>query len=88
MTTRVYLAAARFSDGPPEQHDLPAERVFVHASEPAELWVETESTAVPAVGKAVCFAFPKRMELGIERITGTVERKVVKGRGAPESPSW
>lgn len=78
MTTRVYLAAARLSDGPPEQHDLPAERVFIHASEPAELWVETESTAVPEAGKVVCFALAKRMELGIERITGTVERKVAK----------
>jgi hypothetical protein len=85
MTTRVYLVAARMGDGPPEPNDLPAERVFIHASEPTELWVETESNAVPETGKAVCFALVKRMELGFERISGTVERKVAKGAVAGAS---
>lgn len=85
MTTRVYLVAARMDDGPPEPSDLPAERVFIHASEPAELWVETESNAVPETGRAVSFALVKRMELGFERISGTIERKVAKGGGASEA---
>lgn len=78
MTVRVYLAAARLMDGPPEQGDLPAERVFVHASEAPEVWVETESGAVPPIGRAVAFALARPMDLGFERVTGTVERKVAK----------
>lgn len=81
MTTRVYLAAVRVNAEPPAQTDLPAERLFIHASDPAEVWVETESTAVPDPGKAVSFALARRMELGFERITGTVERRVEKGAG-------
>jgi len=84
MTQRVYLAAARLSDGPPRPGDLPAERVFIHASHPPEVWVETESHAVPEPGRAVAFALARPMGLGVERITGTVERKLAKraGRGA------
>ena len=78
MTVRVYLAAARLSAGPPEAGDLPAERVFIHASEVPEVWVETESRAVPERGRAVAFAFVRPMALGFERITGTIERTVSK----------
>lgn len=87
MTTRVYLAAVRLVAGPPEQTDLPAERLFIHASDPPEVWVETESAAVPDRGKAVCFALPRRMELGIDRITGTVERQMEKESGAGRGAS-
>ena len=78
MTIRVYLAAAKLTDGPPQAGDLPAERLFVHASEVPEVWVETESTAVPERGKAVAFALIRPMSLGVERITGTIERAVTK----------
>ena len=78
MTVRVYLAAGQLTDGPPEPGDLPAERVFLAASEAPELWVETESGAVPEPGRAVTFAFARPMGVGVERITGTVERKVDK----------
>jgi hypothetical protein len=78
MTTRVYLAAARVIPGPPRPGDLPAERLFVHASDLPEVWVETESRAVPERGRAVCFALARPMGLGVERITGTVERVVPK----------
>ena len=78
MTVRVYLAAARVAPGPPQPGDLPAERVFVHASEVPEVWVETESTAVPERGRAVAFALVRPMDLGFERISGTIERRVSK----------
>ena len=78
MTVRVYLVAARLEPGPPEPGDLPAERLFVHASEAPEVWVETESGSVLEVGRAVAFALARLMELGFERVTGTIERKVVK----------
>lgn len=78
MTYRVYLAAARFSDGQPELFDLPAERVFVNATEVPEVWVETESEAVPGVGRAVSFALQRRLDIGIVRVAGTIERKVNK----------
>ena len=78
MTVRVYLAAARLTDGPPEPGDLPAERVFLHAAEAPELWVETESGAVPEPGRAVAFALIRPMDVGVERITGTIERIVEK----------
>ncbi len=80
MTHRVYLAAARFADGPPQQTDLPVERVFIHAAAVAEIWVETESQSVPEAGKAVSFALSRPLNLGFERITGTVERKIRKQR--------
>lgn len=78
MTVRVYLAAAAVAPGPPAPGDLPAERVFVHASDVPEVWVETESAAVPERGRAVAFALARPMDLGFERVTGTVERKVSK----------
>lgn len=78
MTVRVYLAAAKLAPGPPEPGDVPAERVFLHASEVPEVWVETESGAVPERGRAVAFALSRPMDLGVERVTGTVERKVPK----------
>ena len=78
MTVRIYLAAARLAPGPPEPGDLPAERVFVHASDAPEVWVETESGAVPERGRAVAFALARPMDLGFERVTGTIERKVAK----------
>jgi len=78
MTLRVYLTSARLLDGPPEPGDLPAERFFVHASEVPEVWVETESQAVPDPGRAVAFALIRPMEIGFERIVGTIERRVVK----------
>ena len=78
MTQRIYLAAASFVAGPPRENDLPAERVFVNAAGVSEVWVETESRSAPDVGKAVSFALARPMELGFERITGTVERKIRK----------
>ena len=81
MTVRVYLAAARVSTDPPQPGDLPAERVFVHASELPEVWVETESGEVPERGRAVSFALARPMGIGFERISGTVERTVEKRSG-------
>ncbi len=78
MTVRVYLTAARLDAGPPQPGDLPAERLFVHASEVPEIWVETESAAVPDRGRAVAFALARPMDLGVERVTGTIERTVSK----------
>ena len=78
MTVRVYLTAARLDAGPPQPGDLPAERLFVHASEVPEVWVETESTAVPGRGRAVAFALARPMDLGVERVTGTIERTLTK----------
>jgi len=37
MTTRIYLQAVRMLPGPPEEGDLLAERVFIHASGPPEI---------------------------------------------------
>lgn len=78
MTVRVYLAAARVLDEPPQPDDLLAERVFVHASDLPEVWVETEHHALPERGKAVAFALARPMGIGFERIVGTIERKVPK----------
>jgi hypothetical protein len=78
MTVRVYLAAGRLLAGPPETGDIPAERVFIHAADFHELWVETESTAVPGPGKSVAFSLHRTQDMGIERVTGTVERLVSK----------
>lgn len=83
MTVRVYLTAARLAPGPPQAGDLPAERVFLYAAEVPEVWVETESAAVPAPGRAVAFALARPMHLGIERITGTIERAVGKRTRTP-----
>ena len=78
MTVRVYLAAARLAPGPAEAGDLPAERLFVHATDLPEVWVETESGNVPERGRSVSFALARPMGLGIDRISGTVERTVLK----------
>jgi hypothetical protein len=78
MTVRVYLQAARLLHESPQATDLPAERIFIHASEVPELWVETESTAVPAPGRAVSFALAHHLDIGFERVVGTVERAVSK----------
>lgn len=78
MTTRVYLSAAQVKPGPPDVGDLPAERVFVNAGDVAEVWVETESGTVPERGRAVAFALIRPLDVGFERITGTIERTVAK----------
>lgn len=82
MTVRVYLRSVRFDPAPPEPTDLPAERVFVHASEVPEVWVETESPSPPERGKAVAFALATPMNIGFNRILGTVERVVSKRAAA------
>ena len=56
MTTRVYLQAVQMMPGPPVDGDVPAERVFIHASDPPEIWVETESRRIPERGRSVTFA--------------------------------
>jgi len=78
MTVRVYLAAARVISGPAEPGDIPGERLFVHASDLPELWVETESLSVPAAGKSVAFCLSGEETFGLGRIIGTVERIVSK----------
>jgi hypothetical protein len=78
MTKRVYLAAARLSPESPRPGDLPAERIFIHASEVPEFWVETENKSVPERGRAVSFALARPLDIGFERIEGTVERVVQK----------
>lgn len=78
MTVRVYIQSARLLPGPPQPGDLPAERIFIHASDVPEFWVETESESVPAVGRAVSFATTRPLDIGFDRIAGTVERKVNK----------
>ena len=78
MTVRVYLTSARVSADDPRPDDLPAERVFVHASDLQEVWVETESTVVPEPGRAVSFALSRSLEIGFGRISGTVERTITK----------
>lgn len=78
MTTRVYLQIGKLLSGEPQPGDLPAERVFVNAAAVPELWVETESNAVPAIGKSVSFALASPLDIGFGRITGTVERTIRK----------
>jgi len=78
MTMRIYLAAASFLDEPVQEHDLPAERVFVNASDVPEIWVETESHAVPDVGRVVAFALQRPLAIGFTRVTGTIERAIRK----------
>lgn len=78
MTKRVYLAASRLSPEPPRPGDLLAERIFIHASDVPEVWVETESKSVPERGRAVSFALARPLDIGFERIEGTVERVVQK----------
>jgi hypothetical protein len=78
MTTRVYLTAPIFADGNADPTDLPAERIFVNASEVPEIWVETESAAVADVGKVASFYIGRSLAIGFSRISGTVERKIQK----------
>lgn len=78
MTLRVYLGAAKFHDEAPKQGDLPAERIFIHASEVPELWVETEASNVPGPGRSAAFALTHHLDIGICRVTGTIERVVDK----------
>jgi hypothetical protein len=53
--------------------------VFIHASDPAEVWVETESGKIPERGRSVSFALARSLGIGLERISGTVERTLDKG---------
>jgi hypothetical protein len=78
MTVRVYIQSGRLLPGPPQPGDLPAERIVIHASDVPEFWVETESESVPAVGRVVCFATTRPLDIGFGRIVGTVERKLNK----------
>jgi hypothetical protein len=87
MTIRVYLQAVQLAPGPPVEGDLPAERVFINSSEPAEIWVETESTTIPEPGRTVSFVFSRMMGIGFERISGTVERVLDKGARRPVGSS-
>jgi hypothetical protein len=81
VTTRVYLAAATLRDEPMQPRDLPAERVFVNASDVSEVWVETESDdQVPDIGRVATFALVNPLDIGFRRITGTVERRIDKSR--------
>jgi hypothetical protein len=57
---------------------LPVERVFVNASDVAEVWVETESPGLPDVGRVASFALARPLEIGFCRVVGTVERKIHK----------
>jgi hypothetical protein len=43
-----------------------------------EVWVETESAEIPERGRVVSFALARPLEIGFERIVGTVERTVEK----------
>ena len=78
MTTRVYLANAKVTDDAPARGDLPVERFFVNGSDVPEVWVETESAAVPDVGRAASFSLGRSLNIGFSRITGTIERKLAK----------
>lgn len=80
MTYRIYLQAVNVHAGPAEPDDLQAERVFIHASEVPEIWVETEITSTLPRGKAVSFVLARPMHIGFERITGSVERSIRKQR--------
>ena len=80
MTYRIYLAAATatFSNDSPTTSDIPVERIFVNASDVAEIWIETESRSTPEPGKAASFSLARPLSLGFQRVSGTVERKVRK----------
>lgn len=78
MTTRVYLTAVTFVDEAAVPTDLPVERVFINAGDVSEVWVEAESTSVPDPGKRATFALRRPLDIGFNRIMGTVERKVRK----------
>lgn len=78
MTVRVYLATGKLLQGPPEPGDLPAERLFIHAADFPEMWVETEGTAIPGPGKTAAFSISRPDDIGVNRVVGTVERVVSK----------
>lgn len=78
MTTRLYLGAVEFINGPVEDGDIPVERVFVSASDVPEVWVETELVTLPSRGKAAMFALARTMDLGFTRIRGTVVQTLDK----------
>jgi hypothetical protein len=78
MTIRLYLAAAQLLSGPPEAGDLPIVRLFIDATDVHEFWIETEHRDVPEVGKSVSFSLPRPLDLGFERVTGTIERRINK----------
>lgn len=79
MTYRIYLQSVKVHEGPAEPADMQAERVFIHASDVPEFWVETEIIAPLPPGKAVSFVLRRPMHIGFERITGSVERSIRKG---------
>lgn len=84
MTYRIYLQSVKVHEGPAQPADLQAERVFIHASDVPEFWVETEITSPLPPGKAVSFVLARPMNLGFERLSGSVERSIRKGhRQAP-----
>lgn len=76
MTVRIYLGAVSVLGGPPQSGDIPAERLFIDASELGEIWVDTEHSAVPEVGRSITFSFPRPLGIGFERVSGTVERAI------------
>jgi hypothetical protein len=78
MTTRLYLRAVTVGDGTPSPEAIAVERFFVNASEPSEVWVETEAQTSPEPGRAGSFTLSQNMELGFRNIFGTVERKIQK----------
>jgi len=78
MTTRVYLASASFTQEQTRPTDLPAERIFVNASEVPEVWVETESSSIGEIGRAVSFYIGRSHDIGFNRVSGTIERKLQK----------
>ncbi len=78
MAVRVFIQSGRVLPGPPQPGDLPAERVFINAADVPEFWVESDSESIPAVGRVVTFALSRPLDIGFERIIGTVERKVNK----------
>lgn len=78
MRTRIYLRAARISDGTHEKGDIPIERFFVNASDVPEVWVDIEGSDAPEPGRAATFILARDLGLGFARVTGTIERKVQK----------
>lgn len=78
MTARLYLRAVTVSDSAPSPDDIAVERFFVNASDPTEVWVETEAHTSPDPGKAGSFTLSQNMGLGFRTIQGTVERKIQK----------
>jgi hypothetical protein len=78
MTTRLYLRAVTVADSSPSPDAIPVERFFVNASNPTEVWVETEATSTPEPGKAALFVLTQNLDIGFRVIRGSVERKLRK----------